>query len=114
LLGVQEENWTMSPTLFEIGVAVVMVAVIAALFVWFAKFLGASSERRMMRMLVGAGVSPDIMARGDKQAIIEDIRSRCRRCPAEALCERWLAGKVEGENTFCPNAQIFRVLTNGK
>jgi hypothetical protein len=112
LLGVQEENWTMSPTLFEIGVALIMVAVIVVLIVWFARYLGASSERRMMRMLVRAGVDPDVASRGDKEAIIEDIRSRCRKCRAEALCERWLAGKVEGDNNFCPNAQLFGALTN--
>jgi hypothetical protein len=114
LLDVQEENWTMSPTLFEIGVALVMVAVIIALLVWFARYLGASSERRMMRMLMRAGVDRDVAARGDKEAIIEDIRSRCRKCRSEALCERWLAGKIEGENTFCPNAQIFSALTNNR
>jgi hypothetical protein len=100
----------MSPTLFEIGVAIVMLAVIVALFVWFAKYLRASSERRMTRMLTRAGVDPDIAARGDKAAIIEDVRRRCQKCQAEDLCERWLAGKVEGENTFCPNAQIFSAL----
>jgi hypothetical protein len=104
----------MSPTLFEIGVALVMVAVIGALLVWFARYLGASSEGRMLRMLMRAGVDPEIAARGDKQAIIEDIRSRCRKCQAEALCERWLAGKVEGENTFCPNARIFGALTSNR
>lgn len=104
----------MSPTLFEIGAALVMVAVIVALLVWFARSLAASSERRMIRMLMRAGVNLDIAARGDKEAIIEDIRSRCRKCRVEALCERWLAGKTEGENTFCPNAQIFSALTNNK
>ncbi len=91
-----------------------MVAVIVALLVWFARYLGASSERRMMRMLMRAGVDPDIAARGDKEAIIEDIRSRCRKCQAEDLCERWLAGKIEGKNTFCPNAQIFSALTDNR
>jgi hypothetical protein len=99
---------------FEIGVALVMVAVIVALIVWFARDLAANSERRMLRMLMRAGVDPDVAARGDKEAIIEDIRSRCRKCRAEALCERWLAGRVEGENTFCPNAQLFGALTNGR
>jgi len=102
----------MSSTMFDIGVAVVMVAVVAALLVWFARYMGASSERRMTRMLMRAGVDPDIAARGDKEAIIEDIRSRCRKCQAEDLCERWLAGKVKGENTFCPNAPILNALTN--
>ena len=104
----------MSPTMFDIGVALVMVAVVVALLLWFARYMGASSERRMTRMLMRAGVDPDIVARGDKKAIIEDIRSRCRKCQAEDLCERWLAGKVEGENAFCPNAQIFSALTNNR
>jgi hypothetical protein len=104
----------MSPTLFEIGVAFVMVAVIVALFVWFARYLRASSERRMTRMLMRAGVDPDIAARGDKEAIFKDIRSRCRKCHAESVCEGWLAGKIEGKNTFCPNAQIFSALTNDR
>lgn len=104
----------MSPTLFEIGVALVMVAVIAALFVSLARYLRAGSERRMMRMLMRAGVDPDIATRGDKEAIIQNIRSRCQKCHAESVCEGWLAGKIEGENTFCPNAQIFSALTNNR
>lgn len=103
----------MSPTLFEIGVALAMVAVIVSLFVWFRRNLRANSEKRMTRMLMRAGVDPDIVAKGDKEAIIKDIRSRCRKCPAENLCERWLAGKVEGENTFCPNLRIFDALAKG-
>ena len=104
----------MSPTLFEIGVALVMVAVVAFLFVWFARDLRANSEQRMTRMLERAGVDPELAARGDKQAIIADIRGRCRRCPAENLCERWLLGKVGGENTFCPNAPIFSALAKNR
>jgi len=38
---------------------------------------------------------------------IADVKARCRRCPSEGLCERWLLGKVDGENTFCPNALTF-------
>lgn len=102
----------MSPTPFEIGIALVMLAVVAALLVWFAKDRGAGSEKRMMQMLIRAGVDPDIASRGDKEAVIKDIRSRCGKCRAEGLCERWLAGKVEGENAFCPNAQIFSALAN--
>jgi hypothetical protein len=112
LFGVLEENWTMSPTLFEIGVALVMVAVIVVLIAWFAIDLGANSERRMTRMLMRAGVDLDVAGRRDKAAIVEDIRARCRKCRAEALCERWLAWKVEGENTFCPNARPFSALTD--
>ena len=101
----------MNPTLFEIGVAIVMVAVSVALIVWFSKYLAAASGRRMMRMLTRAGVDPEVAKHGDTEAIIQDVRRRCGRCLAEDLCDRWLAGKVEGDNNFCPNAQIFRILT---
>ena len=102
----------MNPTLFEIGVALVMIAVAVSLLVWFTRDQRANSEKRMTRMLLRAGVDPGIAARGDKEAIIKDIRSRCRRCAAENLCDRWLAGKVAGENTFCPNVRIFSALAN--
>jgi hypothetical protein len=107
---VQEEKWTMNPSLFEIGVAIVMVTVIIALLVWLVRYMVATSEKRMMRMLKRAGVAPEIATQGDTKAIIDDIRGRCQRCQAEDLCERWLAGDVRGENTFCPNAQLFRML----
>ena len=101
----------MNPTLFEIGAAIIMVAVSIALIVWFSRYLAAASGRRMMHMLTRAGVDPEIARQGDPEAIIQDVRSRCRKCRSEDLCDRWLAGKVEGDNDFCPNAQIFRSLT---
>jgi hypothetical protein len=106
----QQENWTMNPTLFEIGVATIMVAVIVALIVWFSRYLAAVSARRMMQMLTRAGVDPEVARQGDAEAIMQDVRSRCQKCSSEALCDRWLAGKAEGDNSFCPNAPIFRRL----
>jgi len=100
----------MNPTLFEISVAIVMVAVSVALVAWFLRHTTASSEKRMMHMLALAGVDPEVAKQGDAEAIIQDVRSRCIRCRSEALCDRWLAGKVEGDNSFCPNAQVFRML----
>jgi hypothetical protein len=100
----------MNPTLFEIGLATFMVAVSVALVVWFYRHVAAASERRMMHMLTRAGVDPEVARQGDTEAIIQDVRSRCVRCRSEDLCNRWLAGKVEGDNSFCPNAQIFRLL----
>lgn len=99
----------MTPTLFEIGVAIVMVAVIIALVAWFSRDMAAASGRRMRNMLAHAGVDPEVAGRGD--ATMRDVRSRCSKCRAEDLCDRWLAGGVEGDNEFCPNAQIFRGLT---
>jgi len=100
----------MNPTLFEISVAIVMVAVSVALVVWFSRYVAAVSGKRMMQMLTRAGVDPEIVRQGNAEAIIQDVRRRCGRCRFEGLCDSWLAGKVEGDNSFCPNAQIFRLL----
>ena len=99
----------MIPTLFEIGVAIFMVTVSIALVAWFSRDMAAASGRRMMNMLAHVGVDPQVARHGD--AILRDVQSRCRSCRSEALCDRWLAGGVEGDNDFCPNAQIFRGLT---
>ena len=101
----------MNPTLFEIGVATLMVAVSVALIVWFSRHMAAASGSRMMHMLRRAGVDGEVAKHGDTAAIIQDVRSRCRRCRSEDLCDRWLAGSVEGDNSFCPNAQLFHTLT---
>jgi len=101
----------MNPTLFEIGVAILMVAVSISLVAWFSRDMAAASGRRMMNMLAHAGVDPEVARHGDAEAVMRDVRSRCRRCRSEDLCDRWLAGGVEGENGFCPNARIFRGLT---
>jgi hypothetical protein len=101
----------MNPTLFEISVAIVMVAVSVALLVWIVRYMAAASKRRMTRMLKRAGLDPELAAHGDAEAIIKEIRRRCRRCPSEALCERWLAGEEKGDNSFCPNVRVFDILT---
>ena len=104
----------MNPTLFQLGVAFFMVAVSAFLVVWFWRYSAAASQRRMMQMLTRAGVAPELVRRGDIEAIIKDVRRRCRTCPSEGYCDRWLAGEVEGDNAFCPNAEIFRSLARSK
>jgi hypothetical protein len=102
----------MNPTsLFEIVAAIVMATVSVALVVWFSRYVAAASARRMMHMLTRAGVDPEVARRGDSEAIIQDVRNRCGKCRFEDWCERWLAGEVEGDNSFCPNSQIFRILT---
>lgn len=102
----------MNPTSFEIGVAVVMVTVSIGLIVWFSRYLVATSRKRMMHMLARVGVDPEVAKHRDTQAIMKDVQSRCLRCPSEGLCDRWLAGKVEGDDSFCPNAKLFRTWTN--
>jgi hypothetical protein len=102
----------MDSTLYDIGVATLMVAVIVALIVWLLGYMGTVSARRMKHMLMRAGVDPEIARLGDVEAIMKDVRRRCERCPSEALCDRWLAGKAEGDNDFCPNAPIFSSLAS--
>ena len=70
----------MNPTLFEISVAIVMVAVSVALVVWFSRYVAAVSGRRMVRMLTLAGVDPEVARRGDIEEIMQDVRKRCGRC----------------------------------
>lgn len=100
----------MNPTLFEIGVAVCIVAVSVALVEWFSRQTAAASEKRMMHMLTRTGVDVEFSRHDDAWAILQVARGRCSRCRSEDVCDRWLAAKVEGDNSFCPNAQIFRVL----
>lgn len=101
----------MNPTLFEIGVVIFTVAASVALVTWFFRHMAAASEKRMMHMLTRASVDPEVTRHDDIWAILHVARGRCSRCRSEDLCDRWLAGKVESDNSFCPNAQIFRRLT---
>lgn len=100
----------MNPSSFQIILAIFMVVVTGLLVVWFWRYRAAGSQRRMTQMLTRAGVPPEVFVRGDVEAIVKHVRSRCRACSSEGVCERWLAGEVGGENDFCPNAEIFRSL----
>ena len=101
----------MGPT--QIGVAIFMVGMTLAIMLWFRSSQAAASGRRMMGMMTRAGLDPGAAMLGDPRfvAIRNEARRRCLRCPREDLCDRWLAGKIEGGNSFCPNAQIFPILT---
>lgn len=100
----------MNMTTMEFLMALILVVVAFTLVTMFLKFKANSSERRMRQMIDRCGLDPEIVARGDKEMIMREIRSRCSKCQAEDVCERWLAGEFQGENTFCPNAEVFRVL----
>ena len=102
----------MTPTNFEINVALAMIAVTVVLFLWFRKSEAVHTTRRMMRMMSRLGLDPGFVLHGNPRikAALNETRRRCGRCRVEGYGERWLAGKAEGENTFCPNARIFRLL----
>lgn len=99
----------MNMTLSDMGTAILFVVIAAALIVWFRAKLVSGSLSRMRRMMTSGGLDPDKFASSDAGAglDIQAVRTRCRMCPAEDLCERWLAGEVAGDNGFCPNAKIF-------
>ncbi len=100
----------MTPTF--ISVATLMVAATLSGFIWLQGNLAAGSARRRMGMMTRVGLSPEAAGLGNRRtrAILTATRRRCRSCPREDLCDRWLAGEVEGGNAFCPNAQTFRSL----
>jgi hypothetical protein len=106
-------NPTLFEAMFEINVAIILVTVNVALLVWFQRNRVAVSARRMMGMMTRAGLDPVISTEGDRRtkAVMKEAGRRCRNCMREGLCDRWLAGKVEGSNSFCPNARVFRALT---
>ncbi len=100
----------MTPTI--ISVAILLVAVNVALLVWFEGSLAAASAGRTMGMMKRIGLSPETALRDDAatRALVKEIRRRCRRCPREDLCNRWLAREVDGDNAFCRNAQRLGML----
>jgi len=100
----------MNMSLFQIIAALFMLSAAIALVVTFRRYKAAASERRMSNMLECVGLDPAIASSGDNAAIMKEIRQRCRTCATEGICERWLAGDVDGENFFCPNAKVFDAL----
>ncbi len=98
----------MDPT--QISVAIIMVGVAVGSIVWIHSSMAADSAKRTMGMMKRIGLDPATLGDAQTMTIGKEVRRRCRRCPREDLCERWLAGKVKGGNTFCPNAETFRIL----
>ncbi len=101
----------MSP--IQISFVIFMLGVAIAIIVWFQSSQAADSARRMIGMMTRVGLDPGTATFGGARIMTtkNEARRRCKRCPREDLCDRWLAGKVEGDNAFCPNAQTFRTLT---
>lgn len=96
-----------------IGIGILIIGAIAAGFVWIQRSEATASERRRTSMMKRVGIDPKLVALDDPKTrtIGELVRRRCRRCAHEDVCERWLAGEVEGDNAFCPNAETFRSLS---
>jgi hypothetical protein len=103
----------MNPTVFEISVAIFMVTVSIAIVVWFQRYLAAASAKRMMRMMTRVGLKSGVATHDEPRTepIMKEVRQRCRKCMYEDFCDRWIAGKVKGDNSFCPNARTFGILS---
>ncbi len=99
-------------TPIQISVAILMLGATVAIFVWLQRNEAAASGRRMTAMMTRFGLDPRTAALGDPrtEVIMKEAQRRCGKCRFEGFCERWLTGKGNGDNTFCPNAQTFRIL----
>jgi hypothetical protein len=102
----------MDISLFQTVTAIFLVGVTLALVLAIRRYMAYLSERRMLRMLECVGLDPAIAWKDDTQAMMKEVRQRCRSCATESVCEKWLAGIEGGENTFCPNAKVFAALKN--
>ncbi len=105
----------MVETLLETYLAIVMVIAAAGAIIWFKRSELANTARRMHGMMTRVGLDPQLAEHGDAKttAVLKEVRRRCGRCRREDFCDRWLAGEVMGENAFCRNASIFRMLLGG-
>jgi hypothetical protein len=100
----------MTTTLSQGVLGLVLAAIAILLVLSFLKFKATGSKRRLQSMLARAGVDPRVARSGNTESITKEIRARCARCQNEDLCERWLAGAVQGGNEFCPNAALLSAL----
>jgi hypothetical protein len=100
----------MTTTLSQVVLGLALAAIAIFLVLSFLKFKAAGSNRRLRSMLAQAGVDPRVARSGSAESITKEIRARCARCQNEDLCERWLAGAVQGGNEFCPNAALLSAL----
>ena len=91
--------------------AFVMLVLAVLIVLAYRRYLAINSERRMRSMLVSVGLEPELAESEDIPTIMQEVRDRCRQCTAESVCERWLDGEVPGDNAFCPNHRVFRILS---
>lgn len=97
----------MAPNLLQLIVAAAMAALALFLFWRLVEYRRAGSERRLRAMMAWARVDPALAGAEASKPRLMQLRRRCRRCPSEGVCERWLAGELRGGNEFCPNAKVL-------
>jgi len=92
---------------FQVGAAFILLVLAGLLVYLMRSYMLSQSERRMLQMMRMAGIDPRFALSSDNRALMKEVRGRCRKCQAEGVCERWLAGRETGRNDFCPNAKLF-------
>jgi len=92
-----------------ITVAVVIIGAVGVMIVIRNSLRAVVSNRRVYRMMLACGIDKT-KARNPNELLeidMQDVRRRCRRCPAPETCDRWLNGEMVPGNDFCPNAARF-------
>ncbi len=100
----------MQYSIIELSVAFAMLGAVVLLVLGWQQFVKVNMIRRMAGMLAAVGLDPALATDPNLPRVMGEARQRCRHCPSEGVCERWLAGELSRENDFCPNAGVFAVL----
>ena len=89
-----------------------MLVVSVTMLLWLKKYRAAASASRLTDIMSYYALVPKIGTNDAPrtEAIMKEVRQRCRKCQAKDVCEKWLDGKSKRRNTFCPNARTLRML----
>lgn len=94
------------------SVAILMVGWVGVAIMWLFLSHAEGANRRRGAMMARIGLHPDAVSLDSPHTVDLGVavRHRCRGCTVDGYCERWLAGEVQGDNSFCPNAETFKAL----
>ena len=84
-----------------------IVAIVLAILHWHQS---AAVDSHLQRMMVSCGIDEKTAANADQflDLDMDAVRSRCRNCQVAVLCDHWLDGETDMNNSFCPNVWLFR------
>jgi hypothetical protein len=83
-----------------------IVAVVLPILHWHQS---TTVDGRLQRMMVSCGIDEKSAVHAEQllNLDMDAARSRCRNCQVTVLCDRWLDGETDVNNSFCPNAWLF-------
>jgi hypothetical protein len=99
-------------TLFQIGFVAIIMGVFAAGLLWARAHHTAAATRRSGGMMSQLGLDPLLVSHDTllTETAGALVLNQCRKCRSEDMCEDWLAGYLDGDPGFCPNALTFENL----